>query len=561
MDFLAEVERTFRMLDGAILVVSAKEGIQAQTRLLFNVLQQLEIPTILFINKIDREGVNLNQLYLDLQNSLSKDIISMQSVKDKELIPTCTIHDIQEKNREIILEKDDSLLEKYLRDEHFSNSDYWNSMVRLVQTAKLHPIYHGSAMYGIGIEDLLNSITTFIETPLPQENALSAYVYKVEHNKKEQKRVYLKIIDGSLKTRKSYNINDSDENLKIRSLKTFYVGKEIDVEEVSTNDIAIVDHAKSLMVGDYLGTMPSLFDKLNIPSPALKSSIHPAKVEDRSKLISAMNVLSVEDPSLAFNINADNNELEVSLYGATQREVILSLLEERFSVDAYFEEVKTIYRERLKMKSEYTIHIEVPPNPYWASIGLIIEPLSIGSGLVMESEISLGYLNQSFQNAVFDGVKKACESGLYGWEVTDLKVTFSHGVYYSPVSTPADFRSLAPYVFRLALQQADVELLEPILDFKLQIPLTVNARAITDINKMQGEISTITSDGDWTTILGNIPLDTSKEYSSEVSSYTQGLGIFVTRFSGYQATNKKIRKSVGLNEKDKLMYMFEKELE
>jgi ribosomal protection tetracycline resistance protein len=415
-------------------------------------------------------------------------------------------------------------------------------------------------MYGIGIEDLLNSITTFIEIPLLQENDLSAYVYKIEHNKKEQKRAFLKVIGGSLKTRKSYTLNGLEENLKIRSLKTFCAGNEIDADEVSTNDIAIIDHAESLMVGDYLGTKPSLFSKLNIPSPALKSSIHPVKVEDRSKLISAMNVLSVEDPSLAFSINADNNELEVSLYGATQREVILTLLEERFSVDAYFEEVKTIYKERLKTKSEYTIHIEVPPNPYWASIGLIIEPLPIGAGLVMESEISLGYLNRSFQNAVFDGVKKACESGLYGWEVTDLKVTFSHGIYYSPVSTPADFRSLAPYVFRLALQQADVELLEPILDFKLQIPLAVNARAITDINKMQGEIYTITSDGDWTTILGNIPLDTSKEYSAEVSSYTQGLGVFVTRFSGYRPTNKKVSRSVELNEKDKLMYMFEKEL-
>ena len=148
------------------------------------------------------------------------------------------------------MEKDDSLLEKYLSDTQLSNSDYWSSMIHLVQFAKLHPIYHGSAMYGIGIEDLLNSITTFIETSLPQENDLSAYVYKIEHNKKEQKRAYLKIIGGSLRTRKSYNLNGSDENLKIRSLKTFYAGNEIDVDEVSTNDIAILDHAESLMVGD-----------------------------------------------------------------------------------------------------------------------------------------------------------------------------------------------------------------------------------------------------------------------------------------------------------------------
>ena len=139
------------------------------------------------------------------------------------------------------------------------------------------------------------------------------------------------------------------------------------------------------------------------------------------------------------------------------------MLEERFSVKVHFDEIKTIYKERPIKKVNKIIQIEVPPNPYWATIGLTLEPLPLGAGLQIESDISYGYLNHSFQNAVFEGIRMSCQSGLHGWEVTDLKVTFTQAEYYSPVSTPADFRQLTPYVFRLALQQSGVDILEPML--------------------------------------------------------------------------------------------------
>ena len=558
MDFLAEVERTFRMLDGAILVISAKEGIQAQTRLLFNVLQQLEIPTIIFINKIDREGVNLSQVYKDIAVNLSPNIFIMQHIDGEELSPKCSKANIEEEYKEQILEHDDKLLERYLNDEKLSDSDYWDAIVKSIYLAKSYPVFHGSAMFGLGVQELLNAITTFIQPTINPSEELSAYAYKIEHKRKEQKRAYLKIISGRVKTRKLYKLNSSEQTIKFGSLKTLHAGKEIDVNEIFVNDIAIIDNANDLLVGDYLGAAPILIDKLNIPSAALQSSIHPRDVKDRSKLISAMNILSIEDPSLSFQLNSDNNELEVALYGATQREVILTLLEERFAVEAYFEEVKTIYKECPKERAEHTIHIEVEPNPYWASIGLVIEPLLLGSGLVVESEISLGYLNQSFQNAVFDGIRTACKSGLYGWEITDLKVTFSYAVYYSPVSTPADFRNLAPYVFRMALQKVGVNLLEPMLYFKLEIPQEVNARAIADISKMQGMIDNVSSNGEWAKIEGIVPLDSSKEYSGEVSSYTQGLGVFTTKPAGYQIANQGIFNTGNVEGKDKLLFMFEK---
>ena len=147
--------------------------------------------------------------------------------------------------------------------------------------------------------------------------------------------------------------------------------------------------------------------------PALKSSVRPDKPEERSKVISALNTLWIEDPSLSFSINSYSDELEISLYGLTQKEIIQTLLEERFSVKVHFDEIKTIYKERPVKKVNKIIQIEVPPNPYWATIGLTLEPLPLGTGLQIESDISYGYLNHSFQNAVFEGIRMSCQSGLH----------------------------------------------------------------------------------------------------------------------------------------------------
>lgn len=263
---------------------------------------------------------------------------------------------------------------------------------------------------------------------------------------------------------------------------------------------------------------------------------------------------------MSFSINSYSDELEISLYGLTQKEIIQTLLEERFSVKVHFDEIKTIYKERPIKKVNKIIQIEVPPNPYWATIGLTLEPLPLGTGLQIESDISYGYLNHSFQNAVFEGIRMSCQSGLHGWEVTDLKVTFTQAEYYSPVSTPADFRQLTPYVFRLALQQSGVDILEPMLYFELQIPQAASSKAITDLQKMMSEIEDISCNNEWCHIKGKVPLNTSKDYASEVSSYTKGLGVFMVKPCGYQITKGDYSDNIRMNEKDKLLFMFQKSM-
>ena len=377
---------------------------------------------------------------------------------------------------------------------------------------------------------------------------------------KGHKRSFLKIIDGSLRLRDVVRINDSEKFIKIKNLKTIYQGREINVDEVGANDIAIVEDIEDFRIGDYLGAKPCLIQGLSHQHPALKSSVRPNKPEERSKVISALNTLWIEDPSLSFSINSYSDELEISLYGLTQKEIIQTLLEERFSVKVHFDEIKTIYKERPIKKVNKIIQIEVPPNPYWATIGLTLEPLPLGAGLQIESDISYGYLNHSFQNAVFEGIRMSCQSGLHGWEVTDLKVTFTQAEYYSPVSTPADFRQLTPYVFRLALQQSGVDILEPMLCFELQIPQVASSKAITDLQKLMSEIEDISCNNEWCHIKGKVPLNTSKDYASEVSSYTKGLGIFMVKPCGYQITKDGYSDNIRMNEKDKLLFMFQKSI-
>ncbi len=190
--------------------------------------------------------------------------------------------------------------------------------------------------------------------------------------------------------------------------------------------------------------------------------------------------------------------------------------------------------ERPLRKAEYTIHIEVPPNPFWASVGLSIEPLPIGSGVQYESRVSLGYLNQSFQNAVMEGVLYGCEQGLYGWKVTDCKICFEYGLYYSPVSTPADFRLLSPIVLEQALKKAGTELLEPYLHFEIYAPQEYLSRAYHDAPRYCADIVSTQIKNDEVILKGEIPARCIQEYRNDLTYFTNGQGVCLTELKGYQ---------------------------
>lgn len=524
-DFITEVYRSLSVLDGAILVISAKDGVQAQTRILFHALQKMNIPTIIFINKIDQYGINLNNIYQNIKEKLSNDIIVMQNVTLTPEISIKNIIDLDEWDP--VISKNDKLLEKYIAGEKLTIQELTYEEYRCVKKGSLFPIYHGSARNNIGTQQLIEAISNlFCPEMNENDSELCGRVFKIEYTDHKQRLVYLRLYSGTLHLRDTIILPEK-KKVKLTEIYIPSNGEMIQTKTVCSGDIFIIPN-NTLRLNDIIGNEKLL--PCNVWNdktvPILRTRIEPIKIEEREKLLDALTEIADTDPLLRYYVDTITHEIIISFLGTVQLEVICSLLIEKYHINIRIEDPTVIYLEKPLQKADYTIHIEVPPNPFWASIGLSITPLPIGSGIQYESKVSLGYLNQSFQNAVREGINYGLEQGLYGWEVTDCKICFEYGVYYSPVSTPSDFRFLAPIVLEQTLKKAGTQLLEPYLSFILFTPQEYFSRAYNDAQKHCAIIETSQSKNDEVIFTGHIPARCINEYRNTLTLYTNGQAVF-----------------------------------
>lgn len=558
-DFITEVYRSLSVLDGAILVISAKDGVQAQTRILFHALQKMNIPTIIFINKIDQYGINLNNIYQNIKEKLSNDIIVMQNVT---LTPEISIKNIIDLDDwDPVISKNDKLLEKYIAGEKLTIQELTYEEYRCVKKGSLFPIYHGSARNNIGTQQLIEAISNlFCPEMNENDSELCGRVFKIEYTDHKQRLVYLRLYSGTLHLRDTIILPEK-KKVKLTEIYIPSNGEMIQTKTVCSGDIFIIPN-NTLRLNDIIGNEKLL--PCNVWNdktvPILRTRIEPIKIEEREKLLDALTEIADTDPLLRYYVDTITHEIIISFLGTVQLEVICSLLIEKYHINIRIEDPTVIYLEKPLQKADYTIHIEVPPNPFWASIGLSITPLPIGSGIQYESKVSLGYLNQSFQNAVREGINYGLEQGLYGWEVTDCKICFEYGVYYSPVSTPSDFRFLAPIVLEQTLKKAGTQLLEPYLSFILFTPQEYFSRAYNDAQKHCAIIETSQSKNDEVIFTGHIPARCINEYRNTLTLYTNGQAVFLTELKGYQiATCEPVIQSRRPNNRiDKVRHMFNK---
>lgn len=558
-DFITEVYRSLSVLDGAILVISAKDGVQAQTRILFHALQKMNIPTIIFINKIDQYGINLNNIYQNIKEKLSNDIIVMQNVT---LTPEISIKNIIDLDDwDPVISKNDKLLEKYIAGEKLTIQELTYEEYRCVKKGSLFPIYHGSARNNIGTQQLIEAISNLFCPEMNKNySELCGRVFKIEYTDHKQRLVYLRLYSGTLHLRDTIILPEK-KKVKLTEIYIPSNGEMIQTKTVCSGDIFIIPN-NTLRLNDIIGNEKLL--PCNVWNdktvPILRTRIEPIKIEEREKLLDALTEIADTDPLLRYYVDTITHEIVISFLGTVQLEVICSLLIEKYHINIRIEDPTVIYLEKPLQKADYTIHIEVPPNPFWASIGLSITPLPIGSGIQYESKVSLGYLNQSFQNAVREGINYGLEQGLYGWEVTDCKICFEYGVYYSPVSTPSDFRFLAPIVLEQTLKKAGTQLLEPYLSFILFTPQGYLSRAYNDAQKHCAIIETSQSKNDEIIFTGHIPVRCINEYRNTLTLYTNGQAVFLTELKGYQiATCEPVIQSRRPNNRiDKVRHMFNK---
>ena len=533
MDFLAEVYRSLSVLDGAILVISAKDGVQAQTRVLFHALRKMKIPTIIFVNKIDQGGINLQSVYQNIREKLSDEIIVMQDVLFTPEVSLTDIADIEK--WESVVGENDELLEKYIAGEPLEIQDLQREKCRRIQNSSLFPVYHGSAKNNIGTEKLIEVITeTFTSGADNNQSELCGSVFKIEYTDQKKRLVYLRLYSGTLRLRDTILLAQK-QKLKITEMRIPSNGEIVQADIACCGEIAILSN-DTLKLNDILGNTELLPRKAweENPTPLLRTTVEPQKPEQRELLLNALTEIADTDPLLHYYVDTITHEIILSFLGKVQLEVICSLLIERYHVNINVKEPTVIYLERPSKAANHTIHIEVPPNPFWASIGLSVTPLPMGSGVQYESKVSIGYLNQSFQNAVAEGVRHGLEQGLYGWEVTDCKICFEYGLYYSPVSTPADFRFLAPVVLEQALKKCGTQLLEPYLSFTLYAPQEYLSRAYNDAPKYCAEIESTQLKNDEVIFKGKIPARYIGEYRNDLNFYTNGISVCLTELKGYQ---------------------------
>ena len=535
MDFLAEVYRSLAVLDGAILVLSAKDGVQAQTRVLFHALRKLNIPTIIFINKIDQVGIDLESVYQSVRDKLSADIIIKQTVSlsSKITLTENTSAEVWDS----VIENNDELLAKYIAGESISQKELAQEEQRRVQDASLLPVYHGSAKNGLGIQQLMDAVIGLFQSTKEQGSAaLCGRVFKVEYTDCGQRLVYLRLYSGTLRLRDTVALAGR-EKLKITEMRIPSKGEIVRTDTAHKGEIVILP-SDSLRLNDILGDKTQLPREMwsDVPFPMLRTTITPKTAEQRDRLLDALTQIADTDPLLHYEVDSTTHEIILSFLGRMQLEVVSALLTEKYKIETAVKEPTVIYLERPLKVASHTIHIEVPPNPFWASIGLSVTPLPLGSGVKYESRVSLGYLNQSFQNAVMDGIRYGLGQGLCGWNVTDCKICFEYGLYYSPVSTPADFRSLAPIVLEQALKKSGTQLLEPYLSFTLYAPQEYLSRAYHDAPKYCATIETAQIKKDEVVFTGEIPARCIQAYRTDLAFYTNGRSVCLTELKGYQAT-------------------------
>lgn len=547
-DFVAEVERSLSVLDGAVLVVSAVEGVQAHTLMLFRVLKKLKLPTVIFINKLDRRGANYKRVIEEMKKVLSPNIIAIQNAHREgthELeVEKPYSHDSMEEIIENLCDIDDKFFEAYINDEKIERGYVKQRIQFKARQGKLYPVLIGSALKGVGMQDLIDVVVKYLPYSKGNEaSMLSGVVFKIDNSKINNKKTYVRLFNGKINVRDKLSIFGKENDEKIKRIDVLLNGKNLESETLTAGDIGILYGLKGVKIGDIVGLRNKKIKDINLAQPVLKAKIIPLDEHENIKLYEAILMIAEEDPLLKYEASEDQKDIYLNFFGEVQMEVVKSVLESKYNIKVKFEKALTIYKETPEKAATAVTHIYEAENPFYAGIGIKVEPLKRGEGIKYVSEVTTGYLPKTFQNGIEDGVYDTLRQGLYGWELTDIKVTLIHGVFDSVMSTPAEFRNLAPMVLMEAINNAKTKLLEPLYEFELKISKDVCVRAISDLTKLRAKFDNPIQLNEDILIQGLIPVNTSRGYNLEVTSYTEGKGMFVTKFYGFEEIPFKLGKT------------------
>ncbi|MBE7096725.1 GTP-binding protein [Bacillus cereus] len=564
-DFIAEVERSFRVLDGAILVISAVEGVQAQTKILMRTLQKLNIPTILFVNKIDRNGANTEKVMKQIKEILSNEAFPFYSAqnegaKEAQIIPYKSYDDCME----LVASYNETLLASYVNNEIIPDALLRKELEKQIQQANVYPIFFGSAMTGIGVTELLANISTLFPANKSAENeTLSGVVFKIEREPSGEKIAYVRVFSGRIHVRKYVDIQRGKaltHKEKIKKICMFHNGNAVQASTVPSGEFCKVWGLSDIKIGDIIGERTDSIKNIHFAEPQMEAAIEALPKERIHDLYAALMELCEEDPLIQVWKDDIHHELYIRLFGEVQKEVIETTLFEKYNLQVTFSNTRVVCIEKPIGVGNSVEVMGEKANPFYATIGFKIERGELNSGIIYKLGVELGSLPLAFHKAIEDTVFQTLKQGLYGWEVTDIIVTLTHTGYASPVTTASDFRNLTPLVLMDALKQAETCVYEPVNAFELTVPERAISTAMYKLAAIPAAFADPIFNNDSYELTGSLPVAKTENFKRMLHSFTEGEGIFTTKPSGYKELKAPFptRKRVDynpLNRKDYLLHV------
>ena len=549
-DFIAEVERVLGVLDGAVLIVSAAEGVQAQTRVLMRTLQRLGIPTLIFVNKIDRGGARYGALLRSISERLTPAIVPMGFV---ELLGTreasYTPYGPSDAGFvsgivDLLSNNDDAFLAAYVDDEAaISYGRLQGELAAQTGRALVHPVFFGSAATGAGVGPLFSGIAGLL--PAAEGDAdgpVSGTVFKIERDPRGAKISYVRMFSGTVRTRDRLRFGADGEG-KVTGIGVFERGSEVRRASLAAGRIGTLRGLDEARVGDEIGAPRTTTDGHHFAPPTLETVVVPRRPADRGALHAALAQLAEQDPLIGLRQDDTRHEISVSLYGEVQKEVIGATLADEFDLDVDFRETTTVCIERPAGTGAAVETLGEEGNPFLATVGLRVEPAPIGAGTEFQvaNEI-LGTMPIAFFRAVEEAVRETLRQGLHGWEVTDCVVTMTHSGYWarqssahgtfdkSSSSTAGDFRNLATLVLMDALKGAGTTVCEPMHGFRLEIPADTFGATVPVLARLRAAPQTQETRGSSYVLNGEIPAARVHELQQLLPALTRGEGVLECAF-------------------------------
>ncbi len=566
-DFIAEVERVLGVLDGTVLVISAVEGVQAQTRVLMRALRRLGIPTIIFVNKTDRAGAHAGRVLAGIAERLTPSIVAMGSVTGLGTAG-CAFRRYGPQDAaftarlaELLAEHDEDLLADYVRDETgLSYRRLSRALAAQARRGLVHPVYFGSAITGAGVAELTAGLTRFLPaTHGDAAGPVSGTVFKVERGPAGEKIAYVRMFSGALHVRDRLPLPGSehgaalppsrdgrDAERKITAISVFERGPAVRREQVRAGQIGKLWGLRDIQIGDTLGVPPAGRPRHRFAPPTLETVVTPSHPAAKGALHTALTQLAEQDPLIGLRRDDVRGELLLSLYGEVQKEVIQATLASEYGVEAGFSASTTICIERPAGSGAAFEIIDTPPNPFLATVGLRIDPAPVDSGVRFRLEVELGSMPFAFFKAVEETVAAALGQGIHGWRVTDCVVTMTHSGYWprqshahahfdkSMSSTAGDFRNLTPLVLMDALKQAGTQVYEPVHRFHLEIPADAYGPVLPALARLRAVPGAPVMRGSLCLLDGEIPAAQVRALEEQLPGLTRGEGVLDATFGRYQ---------------------------